>query len=125
MSEPKTIGWPGKSGATYTYSIYPRHWQFNADQPGNYIDAKETSPGHFAAIHVGQTGDLNHRLSNLEQQNCLDRNGTTHLHAHVNNGGEQARLTEENDLILLWNPVCSTQHRRKPLPAGNKPALTS
>jgi len=110
MTEHPTIQWAGKSGTQYKYWLFPRGFTFGEGQPGNYIHAKETSPGRFAPIYIGQTSDLNERLSNHEQQECVDGKGATHLCVHKNTNGEPARLAEEKDLILLWQPPCNTQH---------------
>lgn len=110
MPEDQTIEWPGQSGKKYKYWIYPRHQTFNTGQPGNYIHAREVSPGRFAPIYIGETDDLNKRLSNHEQQDCVDRNGATHLHVHKASADEWDRRAEEKDLILQWQPVCNTQH---------------
>ena len=107
-----TIKWPGISGRDYTYYIWPRGSTFDPGQAGNYIHAKETAPNTFVPIYIGQTRDLNQRLSNHEQQACVDRKGATHLHVHVTPGGEQARLQEEKDLIVRWQPPCNTQYCR-------------
>ncbi len=104
--------WPGQSGTEYTDHILPRGSTFDTGQPGNYIHAKETTPNHFKPVYIGQTGDLNSRLANHEQQECVDGNGATHLHVHLNSAGEKARRAEEEDLILRWQPVCNTQHIR-------------
>ena len=109
MSEPQTIKWTGQSGTQYTYWIYPRGQKFTGETPGNYIHAKETESGSFIAIYVGQTKDLNVRLSNHEKQQCVDSHGATHLHVHANNKGEAARLAEESDLIARLQPACNVQ----------------
>ena len=111
MIEPQTIKWQGQSGKEYTYWIYPRGTTFTGEQAGNYIHAKETKPNFFTPVYIGQTNDLNRRLTNHEQQSCVDKNGATHLHVHAN-ASEADRLAEEKDLILRWQPVCNTQHIR-------------
>ena len=92
MSEPAPINWPGKSGRSYTYYIYPRGTQFTPEQPGNYIHAKETSPHKFSPVYIGQTKDLNERLSNHEKRECVNKHGATHVCVHINAGGEDIRL---------------------------------
>lgn len=100
------IKWEGKSGSTYGYWIYPLGKDFN-DQPGNYIYAKQTEPGRWRPLYIGQTSSLKDRLADHEKEACATRNGATHIHAHVNSGGEAARRTEESDLIEKWSPVCN------------------
>jgi hypothetical protein len=100
-----SINWPGQSGTEYAYWIYPIETTFNS-APGNYIFAKETRPGYWTPLYMGQTSDLGERLSDHEKERCARRNGATHIHVH-RNGTEAARLAEERDLILRWRPLCN------------------
>jgi predicted GIY-YIG superfamily endonuclease len=106
MSANQTIEWPGQSGKSYTHYIHPIETTFK-DAPGNYVFAREASPGRWTPLYIGQTKSLNDRLSNHEKEDCARRRGATHIHAHVNTGGESARLTEEKDLIGKWKPPCN------------------
>lgn len=94
------------------FHIFPRGTQFEAGQPGLYVHVKETSPHKWLPLYIGQTGDLNDRLSNHEKEEEVNRAGATHVCARVNSGGEQARLDEEKDLIDRWQPECNVQHIR-------------
>ena len=107
MSEAQTIDWPGQSGKTYRYWIYPIGTSFK-EVGGNYIFAKEARPGSWIPVYVGQSKNLNQRLENHEKEACAKRNGATHIHAHKNDS-EAARLAEEKDLIAKWKPVCNEQ----------------
>lgn len=108
MSTAPTINWTGLSGKTYTHHIYPIDTTFK-EASGNYLYAKEVSPGHWTPLYIGQTKNLSDRLSNHEKEDCARRRGATHIHAHVNQDGEQARLAEEADLIGKWKPPCNEQ----------------
>ncbi|WP_324034652.1 hypothetical protein [Aeromonas caviae] len=108
MSEEKTILWPGKSGEQYKYWIHPIGTEFK-DISGNYIFAKETSPGKWWPVYIGQTNSLSTRLAHHEKEACAKSNGATHIHAHTS-GNEATRLAEEKDLIVNWKPVCNEQH---------------
>lgn len=101
-----TINWPGQSGAQYQHWIHPIGTSFK-DEGGNYVYAKETSPGQWAPLYIGQTNSLKVRLGNHETEAQCKRDGATHIHAHTN-GSEAARLAEERDLIALWKPSCNT-----------------
>jgi predicted GIY-YIG superfamily endonuclease len=107
MAEAQTIMWPGKSGKEYQYWIHPINTEFK-DSPGNYIFAKETKPGHWLPVYIGQTNSLKTRLADHEKEACAKRNGATHIHAHTS-GGEAERLSEEKDLITHWKPPCNEQ----------------
>lgn len=105
MADTPTILWPGKSGIKYTYWIYKLGASFK-DEGGNYIFAKETNPGSWTPVYIGQTDNLDKRLEDHEKYPCAIRNGATHIHAHLNSKKED-RLAEETDLIQGWNPVCN------------------
>jgi hypothetical protein len=107
MAEPVTIEWKGKSGRAYRYHIFPRSTTHKAIG-GNYIFAKETRPGYFVPIYIGETGDLSSRFLNHHQNECIDKNGATHLHTHPN-PGPQDRRDEETDLRRQWNTPCNEQ----------------
>lgn len=103
-----TCTWQGKSGKTYSYEIF----KIGAELPkkaGNYIFAKESSPQKWTAVYAGETGDLSGRFDNHHQDDCIKRNGATHIHIHVNSGGEQARRDEEKDIRNNYNTPCNKQ----------------
>lgn len=105
MADPD-IQWEGDSGSTYEYWIYEIGASFK-DKPGNYIYAMETETNRWRPIYIGQTERLADRLAGHEKKKCALENGATHVHAHVNIGGEEARRAEETDLIHRWNSVCN------------------
>lgn len=105
MAEAPTINWPGKSGKTYKYEIYPINTTFKAEA-GNYIFAKETQSNQWTPIYIGETEDLSTRFDNHHKMDCIERQKATHIHAHLNSD-KDARLTEEADLIAKWNPPCN------------------
>ena len=106
MADAPTIDWADKSGRTYRYWIYEYPASLKAEA-GNYIFAKESTPGRWTPIYIGQTGNLDERFDDHHKMPCIKRNGATHIHAQMNNGGETARLAEEADLIARWNPTCN------------------
>jgi hypothetical protein len=108
MHRSPQIYWKDKSGITHRFWIYRRGTRFNEPCPGIYIYARETSPHKWIPIYIGQTENVNVRLTNLEQQKCLDQNGATHIHVSIVTN-EKSRLAIENDLIEQWKPVCNTQ----------------
>jgi len=110
MSTP-TINWMGISGSQYTYWIHPIGTAF-LNKPGNYVIvfAKEVRTGHWSPIYMGQSEDIGRRLGSHEKEQEAMRHGATHVHVHVNERGEQARLAEEKDLLGKWQCICNTQH---------------
>jgi hypothetical protein len=108
MNETQTILWPGQSGKEYRYWIYPMGSSFK-EEPGNYIFAKQTQPGHWTPCYKGQSNNLSARLENHEKEHCAKRHGATHIHAHLTSGGESVRKAEERDLIIRWKPPCNDQ----------------
>jgi len=100
-----TASWKGQSGKSYTYGIFPLPTSFKAE-PGNYIFAKIVS-GAWRSVYIGQTEDLSERFDNHHAMPCIKRNLATHVHAHLNNNGKQARLDEETDLVRGHDPTCN------------------
>ena len=99
-----TASWTGKSGKTYSYTVYGIGTDWH-DVGGNYIFAKLVS-GRWAAVYIGETQSFKDRLPNHEQLPCVRRNGGTHIHAHINSDA-QARLNEEADLLGNNQPPCN------------------
>jgi len=109
MTNAPTIKWRGQLGKDYTYWIYPIGTSFKKE-PGNYIFAKETTPGRWTPCYIGQTKNLDQRLENHNKEECATKHGATHIHAHLTAGGEAVRKAEEKDLLVRWNPPCNDQH---------------
>jgi hypothetical protein len=105
MLEGKIL-WQGKSGREYEYGTYPIGTSFKQVR-GNYIFSKKTSSGYWVPLYIGQTKNLDQRLENHEKEACAESNGATHIHVHINTEDEKARLDEEQDLILRWQPPCN------------------
>jgi hypothetical protein len=111
MADERTIMWSGISGKTYKYWIKPIGTSFKSE-PGNYIFAKETSQQTWIAIYVGETDNLDRRLSNPdshEKIGCVRRNGGTHIHAHTSSDNTTTRRGEEADIRDKWNPPCNLE----------------
>jgi hypothetical protein len=108
MNKSLLIYWKDKSGASHRFWIYPRGIKFNEPCPGIYIYARETSPHKWIPIYIGQTENVNVRLANHEQRECVDQNGATHIHVSIITP-EKSRLAIEKDLIEQWKPVCNTR----------------
>ena len=108
MNKSLEIYWKDKSGTSHRFWIYPRGTRFNEPCPGIYIYAREASPHKWMPIYIGQTENVNVRLSSHEQQECVDQNGATHIHVSIITD-DKSRLAIEKDLIQQWKPVCNTQ----------------
>ncbi|HZR06751.1 MAG TPA: hypothetical protein VFA61_13070 [Candidatus Udaeobacter sp.] len=107
MNKSPEIYWKDKSGIRHRFWIYPRGTKFNEPCPGIYIYARETSAHKWIPIYIGQTENVNVRLTDQEQQERVDQHGATHIHVSII-AREKARRTIEKDLIQHWNPVCNT-----------------
>ena len=108
MNKALQIYWKDKSGTSHRFWIYPRGTKFNEPCPGIYIYTRETSPHKWIPIYIRQTENVNVRLTNHEQQECVDQNGATHIHVSII-AKEKSRLATEKSLIEQWNPVCNRQ----------------
>lgn len=102
MSDNKEVKWTGASGATYTYYAWPLPADINAGQEGNYIFVRREGD-YYHAVYIGE-GDLGAR-TDLDQHHkgeCIQDNGATEVHVHLN-WDDDARKAEEEDL-LAGNP---------------------
>ena len=101
MANQETCVWVGKSGARYTYYVYPRHPSINAGQDGDYIYAKKNAQGLWVPIYIGQ-GDLSKRATlDHHRIDCIDAKGATHVHMRLN-AKKDDRLAEEQDLLANY-----------------------
>ena len=105
MSE-QAVMWMGESGTQYKYLITAIGACFKKEA-ANYIFAREVPPDKWIPIYIGETANLGERIPNHEKLSCALQNGATHLHAHMNPEGDEARKSEEMDLIQRWAPVCN------------------
>ena len=108
MNKSLLIYWKDKSSASHRFWIYPRGTKFNEPCPGIYIYARETSPHKWIPIYIGQTENVNVRLTNHEQRESVHQNGATHIHVRIITR-EKTRLAIAKDLIEQWKPVCNAQ----------------
>jgi len=109
MADELTIMWDGISSKEYKYWITPIESTFKP-VAGNYIFAKEVESHKWTPIYVGETDNLEERLtSNHEKMPCVKRNGGTHLHTHTTTNDEITRRKEESDIIAKWKPPCNSE----------------
>jgi len=109
MSEVPTILWDGKTGKEYKYLIYPIGTTFKR-VAGNYVFTKETKPHEWKPIYVGETDNLEQRLTaNHEKLPCVKKHGGTHVHVHTSSDDTTIRQKEESDIRDKWNPPCNLE----------------
>jgi len=109
MATKPDIYWTGFSGVNYGYWIHRIGTEFKAEA-GNYLYAKQTSPGYWVPIYIGETDDLGRRLSSHEKEAAAKLRGATHVHGHTTPRGVKARQAEEEDLIKNYNPPLNTEY---------------
>ena len=91
------VVWTGESGTRYTY--YVHSWPISCTNAQN----------QWEPIYIGQTGDLSERFDSHHAMDCIDREGATHIHVHLNSSAEETRREEERDLIDSYDPPCYQQ----------------
>ena len=102
----ETALWRGYSGKTYEYVVYGLNTTWN-DIPGNYIFVRLVN-GRWRPLYIGQTSSFQSRITTShEKWPCAVEHGITHIHARTNDYGEEARLSEECDLINHYDPPCN------------------
>jgi len=103
------VDWPGASRKTYRYYVHPCDTGFKPT-PANYIYSKLNSANEWVPLYIGQTGDLSKRpLDGHHREDCIRREGVTHILVHTSSANEQERLDEETDLRQNFDVVCSRQ----------------
>lgn len=95
----------GASGGTYDYDAVTidHPWKNVA---GNYAFALRHEMGHWHIFYVGETSSFQETLPRHALWPEAVSYGCTHVLAHVNEDGAQARQLEMRDLIEgLWPPM--------------------
>jgi predicted GIY-YIG superfamily endonuclease len=103
-----TCNWPGVSGKSYTYHVHPFGTTLKAEA-GNYIYSKLNQQGQWVPLYIGETEDLDNRVTTHEKRECVRRNGVTHIHAHLTLDGLAVRLAEETDIRNNFGTPCNDQ----------------
>lgn len=103
-STTSTITLQGRSGAKYSFWLYPWGETFNATG-GVYAVLRDDGTS-YSVIYVGETGDLSERFDNHHKADCFSRHRKTHIAARIE-GSERQRLAIEQDLIANYNPPCN------------------
>lgn len=110
MADERTIMWSGKSGQEYKYWIFPIIGTSFEPVAGNYIFARETKPHTWTPVYIGETENLQNRLTtNHEKMPCINRYGGTHVHTHTSSSSDTIRRQEEADIRSNWNPPCNQE----------------
>lgn len=100
--------WPGLSGVSYSYAVYPFGQTFEA-VAGNYILCRLEDAG-WRPLYVGEAENLSGRCCDGHEKWAEARRmGATHIHAKHTPGGLQSRLNEETDLRRKWSPPLNKQ----------------
>jgi hypothetical protein len=98
--------WTGQSGQKYRYTVYMFGTAFGPG-PANFIFARETRPGQYQAVYVGQTQDLSEPFDDPVATACLKQSRVTHIHVRHSDSREEVRRAERSDLISAVNPPCN------------------
>lgn len=100
----------GVSGSQYQYEVcnFLGNW---IELPGNYAFAYPNGQSGWRIPYIGQAKNLRERMNGHEKWAVAHSLGARFVLAHVNHGGEGARLAEEADLIRAYNPPLNVQER--------------
>jgi hypothetical protein len=98
--------WSGQSGQKYRYTVYMFGTAFGPG-PANFIFARETRPGQYQALYVGQTQDLSEPFDDPVALECLKQGRATHIHVRHSDAREEIRRAERSDLISACDPPCN------------------
>ncbi len=115
----------GLTGNKYQYEAYDVNSTWNS-VPGNYVFAAQGGQTilteSWGPIYIGETVDFSTRIPGHEKWVTARLKGATHVLAHVNRGGIEARQAEERDLVRAYNPPLNKEYSPAPgLLAGQTP----
>lgn len=109
-----SVRWTGVSGRTYDMYVAPI-WSTYLARPGVYIFCRQTGPGRWQAVYVGETDDFSRRIARdltlHHRWKSIRAAGSTHictLHVPHDNSGTMRRAIE-TDLRHALNPSCNEQ----------------
>jgi hypothetical protein len=99
----------GASGVSYSYRpmTIDAPWD---NAPGNYAFASQIELGHWQVYYVGEASSLRECLPSHDLWPKAAALGCTHVLAHVNDDGAQARQLEERDLVAGLNPPMNRKY---------------
>jgi len=99
----------GLSGTAYDYEVATIDTSWNG-VAGNYAFAKRDNLGDWRVLFVGETGSLRDCLAHSALWDQAKAFGGTHVLAHLNVDGVQARHFEEHDLVVGLSPPMNALH---------------
>ena len=103
----------GLSGNAYQYTAHDVNSAWNS-APGNYVFAaigvQTILTESWGPIYIGETRNLATRIPGHEKWATARLKGATHVLAHVNRGGIEARQAEESDLVRAYNPPLNKEY---------------
>ena len=107
-----TVTWMAQSGKTYSTRLHPIGAKFTPTD-GIYIFCRQTPQDRLAAIYVGETDNLQRRLSEQlashHRWDCIKAEGATHICELQVSGGAAVRLAIEEDLRKGLDAPCNRQ----------------
>ena len=104
MASLGTISLAGKSGKSYSFEKYILNTNFNA-LGGLYLFTRAADNTNYL-LYLGHTQDLSSRFTNHHKEQCIDKNGGTHISVCVIND-EKKRLEAEKDILSNYNFTCN------------------
>lgn len=101
----------GTSGTSYDFEVHNVGTNFNAIAGVYALLSSSGSP--YSVLYIGEAQSLFQRLNidpesgNHDGYDCARRRALTHIAVRRVNGGKQARLDVEADLVDYYDPVCN------------------
>jgi hypothetical protein len=101
-----TLTITGKSGKQYVFTIYDINTNFKA-VGGLYLFTRllENKTTH-KYIYLGITNDLSTRFNNHHKEDCIKKNGETHISIYLESN-QTARENAEKDILAAINTTCN------------------
>ena len=102
-----TVNWTGLSGITYNLDVF-RLGTSVPHYAGVYILCKKKDQ-IWSIYYVGEAEDIGDRLSDSQHpgRDCAMRQGASFVATTQVEGGKEARLCVEQDLLDAYAPPCN------------------
>ena len=106
MTQIGTVTFPSGSGTQYSFTAYTADTMFNEVGAVYIFTKRENST--YTRLYVGQTDNLEERISNHEKWPCVRQYGVNSI-CVLREDNEFSRRQIESDLLDLGYPPCNNQ----------------
>jgi hypothetical protein len=100
-----SVSLTGRSGESYTFSIWPRSTTFSP-KGGVYAMARHVEGERYIVVFVAETADLSKRPFNRERLPCFNEQRVSHIFC-LDERDPKRRAAIVADLVQALQPICN------------------